>query len=68
MMGSFLERPLVHKDFQHNYLMLVDMCSQELDDAKTIFDNQLALAKTPRGEKQLTQNYGNLSIVSYVYF
>lgn len=49
MMGTFLERPQVHRDFQHNYLVLVDMCSQELDEAKTIFDKQLVRAKSPIG-------------------
>ena len=49
MMGSLIERPLIHKDFQHNYSTLIQMLSEELDCTKLIFDQQLALAKTPAG-------------------
>ena len=49
MMGSLLDRPVIHKFFQHNYLVLVNMCNGELDDAKIIYDKQLARAKTPQG-------------------
>jgi hypothetical protein len=49
MMGSFLERPLIQKDFNENYQVLVKMCDQELDSAKVIFDDQLARANTPQG-------------------
>ena len=48
-MGSFLERPLIHKDFSDNYQVLVRMCDEELRSAKVIFDNQLARANTPQG-------------------
>ena len=49
MMGSFLERPLIQKDFRENYHVLVRMCDQELDSAKVIFDDQLARASTAQG-------------------
>lgn len=49
MMGSLIERPLIHKDFQHNYSTLIQMLDEELDCAKLIYDQQLALAKTPAG-------------------
>ena len=49
MMGSLIERPLIHKDFQHNYSTLIQMLNEELDCAKLIYDQQLALAKTPAG-------------------
>jgi len=49
MMGSLLERPVVHKIFQHNYPILVHMCSKELDNCKIIFDQQLARAETGEG-------------------
>ena len=49
MMGSFLERPLIHKDFSENYHVLVRMCDEELTSAKVIFDNQLARASAPQG-------------------
>ena len=50
MVGSLIERPIVHRDFQHKYPILVQWYSQELDDAKSIYDRQLALAKTPKGK------------------
>lgn len=49
MMGSLLDRPVIYKFFQHNYLELVKMCNSELDDAKVIYDKQRARAKTPEG-------------------
>ena len=49
MMGSLLERPVVQSIFQYNYPILVSICSKELDEAKLIFDQQLARTKTPRG-------------------
>lgn len=49
MMGTLLDRPVIHHFFQHNYFVLVEMCSNELDDAKVLFDKQLARAKTPLG-------------------
>eukprot|EP00731_Ephydatia_muelleri_P037632 Em0524g1a len=49
MMGSLLERPLIHKDFQYKYPHLLSMYSQELDEAKKIYDRQLALRHTPAG-------------------
>ena len=49
MVGSLLERPVIHQDFRHNYPLLVSMFSEELDQAKIIFDTQLALAQTPQG-------------------
>ena len=49
MMGSFLERPLIQKDFNPNYQVLVRMCDQELNNAKIIFNDQLSRACTPQG-------------------
>ena len=49
MMGSLLDRPVIHHFFQHNYYTLIEMCSEELDDAKVLYDQQLARAKTPMG-------------------
>ena len=48
-MGSLIDRPLIHKDFQHNYSSLVHMYNNELDCAKMIFDQQLDKAQTPTG-------------------
>ena len=49
MIGTLLDRPVIHHFFEHNYFALVGMCSDELDDTKVIFDKQLARAKTPLG-------------------
>ena len=49
MMGTLLDRPVIHKYFKHNYPLLLKMCSNELDDAKVIFDEQLARVLTPEG-------------------
>ena len=49
MMGSLLERPIVHGIFKHNYPILVQICNENLDDAKIIFDQQLARGKTDQG-------------------
>ena len=49
MMGNLLERPLIHKDFQYKYPLLLTMYNQELDDAKKIYDRQLGLKHTPAG-------------------
>ena len=49
MMGSLLDRSIVHKIFQHNYPILVKICSKELDTAKVIFDRQLARCNTDQG-------------------
>ena len=49
MMGSLIERPLIHQDFQHKYPILLAMFDHELDNAKLIFDQQVTLAQTPSG-------------------
>lgn len=49
MIGSLIDRPLIQKDFRHKYPVLVSMYSDELDQAKVIFDRQLTLAKSPSG-------------------
>ena len=49
MMGPLLERPMIHKDFQCKYPILLAMFDQELDDAKKIFDHQMKQAQSPSG-------------------
>ena len=53
MVGSLIERPIIHSDFRHKYPILVQWCGQELDEAKYIYDRQLALMNTPQGESKL---------------
>ena len=57
MVGSLIERTIVHRDFQHKYPILVEWYSQELDDAKSIYDRQLSLAKTPQGTHVYYNNH-----------
>ena len=45
-MGLLIERPLVHRDFQAKYPLLLSMYSKELDDSKLIFNQQVALARS----------------------
>lgn len=49
MLGTLLDRPIIHKIFKQKYQVLVDMCNQELDIVKVVYDQQLANMKTPNG-------------------
>ena len=49
MVGSLLDRPAIHNNFQSKYSVLVDMCDAELNEVKRLFDLQMAQAKTPSG-------------------
>jgi len=49
MMGSLIERPHIQQDFQTKYPTLLSMYEQELDQAKVLYDRQLALAQSPAG-------------------
>ena len=45
-MGSLIERPLVHRDFQVKYPQLLAMYDRDLDQAKLIYNQQLALNRS----------------------
>ncbi len=49
MLGSLVERPLVHRDFRYKYPILIQMVSEELNAAKVIFDEQVERVKSPEG-------------------
>ena len=49
MVGTLLDRPAIHANFQHKYPLLVAMCDEELQAVKKLFDAQLALTGTPSG-------------------
>ena len=49
MVGTLIERPIICSDFNHKYPVLVQWCDEELDQAKSIYDRQLALMNTPQG-------------------
>jgi len=44
-MGTLLERPLIKKDFEEKYPILVAMMNKELDVAKEIYDMQMQTKK-----------------------
>ena len=44
-MGTLLERPLIKMDFDQKYPILVDMMNGLFDEAKTIYDDQMAVKK-----------------------
>lgn len=48
MMGSLLERPLVHRDFQTKYPVLLSMYDRELDQTKVIFNQQISQNRSPQ--------------------
>uniref|UniRef100_H3BBD5 Dynein axonemal heavy chain 17 n=1 Tax=Latimeria chalumnae TaxID=7897 RepID=H3BBD5_LATCH len=45
MFGSLLERPLMKKEVNHLYWILVEKYNSELDNAKAIYDAQLAVIR-----------------------
>ena len=49
MMGPLLERPLIHRDFQYKYPILLEAYTHELDQAKVIYDKQMVAARSPSG-------------------
>ncbi|WAR03796.1 DYHC-like protein [Mya arenaria] len=55
ILGTLLDRPLIKKDFEEKYPILVDMMNQELDTAKEIYDAQMTL-KAERGKIPIHKN------------
>lgn len=49
MVGTLLERPIIDKNFQSKYAVLIDMCDKELTEVKRLFDLQMSLAQSPSG-------------------
>ncbi|KAK3091630.1 hypothetical protein FSP39_021358 [Pinctada imbricata] len=45
IMGSLLERPLIKKDFDSKYPMIIDLMLDEMDQAKEIYDLQMSKKK-----------------------
>ncbi|XP_013068368.2 dynein beta chain, ciliary [Biomphalaria glabrata] len=55
IMGSLLERPIVKKDFDEKYPIVVNMMHQMLDEAKTMYDKQVAF-KAATGKASIHKN------------
>lgn len=49
MLTTLLERPIINECFQRKYSILVQMCSDELDAVKALFDKQLARFNSSEG-------------------
>ena len=53
--GSLLERPIIHHDFEKNYVVILEHVEREMDEAKQIFDEQMAY-QDEHGSIQLDRN------------
>uniref|UniRef100_A0A8D0H5U7 Dynein axonemal heavy chain 17 n=1 Tax=Sphenodon punctatus TaxID=8508 RepID=A0A8D0H5U7_SPHPU len=56
MFASLLERPLIKADMGPHYTTLLEMFDVELDDAKILFDAQLAATKAGSGVPPISKN------------
>lgn len=53
--GPLLERPIIHHDFEKNYSVIIEHVERDMDDAKQIFDQQMAY-QDEHGLIQLDRN------------
>ncbi|XP_076453714.1 LOW QUALITY PROTEIN: dynein beta chain, ciliary-like [Babylonia areolata] len=60
IMGSLLERPLIKKDFEPKYPVVLQMLHDTLDEAKGLYDNQMAIRKA-RGWAPVHKNMAKIS-------
>ena len=59
-MGSLLDRELIKTDFEAKYPVIIDMMNNELDIAKSIYDEQVGLKKE-KGKAILHKNMQKVS-------
>ncbi|XP_032221173.2 dynein beta chain, ciliary [Nematostella vectensis] len=59
-LGSLLDRPLIHADFEHKYPILLRMFEKELDQAKVIYDQQMECAQA-EGAAPINKNMPNVA-------
>lgn len=59
-MGSLLDRPLIKKDFEEKYPILVELMNKEMDTAKEIYDAQMQI-KQERGKIPIHKNMPNVT-------
>ncbi|GFN78401.1 dynein heavy chain 9, axonemal, partial [Plakobranchus ocellatus] len=60
IMGSLLERPLIKKDFDEKYSVVVQKMHEMLDEAKVMYDNQWQL-KQESGKAPIHKNMPNMT-------
>ncbi|KAL8567548.1 hypothetical protein ACOMHN_054362 [Nucella lapillus] len=60
IMGSLLERPFIKKDFKPKYPEVVRRLHEDLDEAKALYDQQVALKKA-RGWAPVHKNMAKVS-------
>lgn len=56
MFSSLLERPLIKADAAPHYAALLEMFNVELDNAKILYDAQIAATKTGGGVPPISKN------------
>ncbi|XP_070581054.1 dynein beta chain, ciliary-like isoform X2 [Ptychodera flava] len=54
--GTLLDRPLIREDFESKYPLLLEMYNNELDDAKVIYDKQMAIDEAADGKAPVNKN------------
>ncbi|XP_077869744.1 dynein beta chain, ciliary-like [Saccoglossus kowalevskii] len=54
--GTLLDRKVIREDFEHKYPKLLEMYDKELDDAKIIYDQQMALSDATDGHPPINKN------------
>ena len=53
--GPLLERSIIHHDFEKNYSVIIEQVERDMDEAKQIFDQQMA-HQEEHGSIQLERN------------
>ncbi|RDD42081.1 Dynein beta chain, ciliary [Trichoplax sp. H2] len=59
--GSLLNRPVIKTDFEHKYAILLTLFNKELDNAKKIYDIQIASEKNKEGSAPINKNMPNVA-------
>ena len=54
--GPMLDRPVIKDDFEDKYPQLLVMYSDDLDNAKEIYDKQMASIEASEGKPPLNKN------------
>ena len=60
VLGSFLERSAIRRDFSPNYPIILDLLEREMDEAKDIYDRQMDFLQA-QGSIQLDRNMPKVS-------
>ncbi len=58
--GNLLDRPLLKQDFDRNYPILVSLMDKDLEEAKDIYDQHMAI-RTETGKMPIHKNMAKVS-------